>query len=70
MDAPSSSGRLARLTRPLRIWWLALCLMAGLWWDRRRWTYLGGFTQERLAARQRRRARTVTRPVSGGGAVR
>jgi predicted unusual protein kinase regulating ubiquinone biosynthesis (AarF/ABC1/UbiB family) len=60
MTVSSGVGRLARLTRPLRIWWLALGLVAGLWWDRRRWTYPGGFSQERLAARQRRRARWLT----------
>jgi len=51
---------LARLGRPLRIWSLALQLLAGLWWDGRRWTYRGGWTPERAAARQRRRARWLT----------
>jgi predicted unusual protein kinase regulating ubiquinone biosynthesis (AarF/ABC1/UbiB family) len=48
---------LPRLTRPLRIWWLASRLLAGLWWDGQRWTYRGGPTPERRAERQRRRAR-------------
>ena len=60
MESPSGPGRLARLSRPLRIWSLALHLVVGLWWDRRRWSYPGGFNQERLAARQRRRARWLT----------
>ncbi|MCS5697742.1 AarF/ABC1/UbiB kinase family protein [Cyanobium sp. FGCU-52] len=53
-------GGLARLGRPLRIWRLALQLLVGLWWDARRWTYRGGWTPERAAARQRRRARWLT----------
>ncbi|MCS5693718.1 AarF/ABC1/UbiB kinase family protein [Cyanobium sp. FGCU-6] len=53
-------GGLARLGRPLRIWRLALQLLVGLWWDSRRWTYRGGWTAERAAARQRRRARWLT----------
>lgn len=53
-------GGLARLGRPLRIWRLALQLLLGLWWDSRRWTYRGGWTAERAASRQRRRARWLT----------
>jgi predicted unusual protein kinase regulating ubiquinone biosynthesis (AarF/ABC1/UbiB family) len=53
-------GALARVARPLRIWWLAVQLLAGLWWDARPWTYPGGRTPERVAARQRRRARWLT----------
>jgi predicted unusual protein kinase regulating ubiquinone biosynthesis (AarF/ABC1/UbiB family) len=49
-----------RIGRPLRIWGLALQLLFGLWWDGRRWTYPGGFTPERQALRQRRRARWLT----------
>ncbi|MCT0223701.1 AarF/ABC1/UbiB kinase family protein [Synechococcus sp. CS-1328] len=49
-----------RIWRPLRIWGLTLRLLASLWWDGRRWSYPGGFTPERLAARQRRRARWLT----------
>ena len=46
--------------RPLRIWWLALQLAAGLWWDGQAWTYPGGITAERQAQRSRRRARWLT----------
>ncbi|MFM9109489.1 MAG: ABC1 kinase family protein [Prochlorococcaceae cyanobacterium] len=53
-------GPLARLWRWQRIWRLAIELMLGLWWDSRRWSYPGGFTAERQAARQRRRARWLT----------
>jgi predicted unusual protein kinase regulating ubiquinone biosynthesis (AarF/ABC1/UbiB family) len=59
MGAFALPGR-SRLWRSLRIWRLALQLAGGLWWDARRWTYPGGFTPERLAARQRRRARWLT----------
>jgi len=51
---------LARLGRSLRIWRLALRLLGGLWWDSRRWSYPGGYTPERRAARQRRLARWLT----------
>jgi predicted unusual protein kinase regulating ubiquinone biosynthesis (AarF/ABC1/UbiB family) len=53
-------GGIAWLGRPLRIWRLVLQLLVGLWWDARRWTYRGGWTPERAAARQRRRARWLT----------
>jgi predicted unusual protein kinase regulating ubiquinone biosynthesis (AarF/ABC1/UbiB family) len=46
--------------RPLRIWWLALGLALGLWWDGQAWTYPGGVTPERRARRSRRRARWLT----------
>ena len=46
--------------RPLRIWWLALGLALGLWWDGLAWTYPGGVTPERRARRSRRRARWLT----------
>ena len=49
-----------RLSRPLRIWWLAIRLLAGLWWDGQRWSYPGGATPERRNERQRRRARWLT----------
>jgi len=56
--APSSW--LVRLRRSLRIWWLALRLVFGLWWDGRRWSYAGGFSPEKQADRQRRTARWLT----------
>jgi predicted unusual protein kinase regulating ubiquinone biosynthesis (AarF/ABC1/UbiB family) len=48
------------LWRPLRIWWLALRLSLGLWWDGRSWSYPGGATPERRSQRARRRARWLT----------
>ena len=48
------------ILRPLRIWWLALALVLGLWWDGQAWTYPGGVTPERQRRRQRRRARWLT----------
>ncbi len=57
---PSPGGWAVRIGRPLRIWQLALRLLCGLWWNSRRWTYPGGFTPERQAARQRRQARWLT----------
>ncbi|MEY3735205.1 MAG: hypothetical protein RLZZ624_263 [Cyanobacteriota bacterium] len=44
------------MARSLRIWWLVLALLAGLWWDSQPWTYPGGCTPERRQARQRRQA--------------
>ncbi len=61
MTSPEPPGNLlSRLWRPLRIWRLVVQLLAGLWWDGRSWTYPGGRTPERQAARQRRRARWLT----------
>ncbi len=61
MVAPRAPGNLlSRLWRPLRIWRLVVQLLAGLWWDGRAWTYPGGRTPERQAARVRRRARWLT----------
>ncbi|MEB3169103.1 MAG: AarF/ABC1/UbiB kinase family protein [Synechococcaceae cyanobacterium] len=54
------SGAVAALLRSLRIWRLALQLLAGLWWDGQGWTYPGGVSPARRAARQRRRARWLT----------
>ena len=48
------------LLRPLRIWWLALALVLGLWWDAQSWTYLGAVSEERQRRRQVRRARWLT----------
>ena len=47
--------------RPLRIWWVALALMVGLWWDGQAWTYPGGITLERQNRRRRRLARWLTK---------
>jgi predicted unusual protein kinase regulating ubiquinone biosynthesis (AarF/ABC1/UbiB family) len=58
--ASPSFGWWARFARPLRIWRLALTLLAGLWWDGRPWSYPGGFSPDRQRARQRRRARWLT----------
>jgi predicted unusual protein kinase regulating ubiquinone biosynthesis (AarF/ABC1/UbiB family) len=47
-------------TRVLRIWAAVVQLLLGLWLDARDWSYSGGATAERRAARQRRRARWLT----------
>ena len=49
------------ITRPLRIWWVALRLLVGLWWEAQRWSYPGGWTEERQRQRARRRARWLAR---------
>ena len=54
------TSAVAPLARSLRIWWLALRLLTGLWWDGQSWTYPGGVNPSRRAARQRRRARWLT----------
>lgn len=51
---------LRRALRGLRIWRSVLTLMVLLWWDGRAWTYRGGCTEERRAARQQCRARWLT----------
>ncbi|NDC15431.1 MAG: AarF/ABC1/UbiB kinase family protein, partial [Synechococcaceae bacterium WB9_2_170] len=48
------------ILRPLRIWWVALALVVGLWWDGQAWTYPGGSSLERQAQRRRRLARWLT----------
>jgi predicted unusual protein kinase regulating ubiquinone biosynthesis (AarF/ABC1/UbiB family) len=55
-----SSSWWLRLARSLRIWRLAIRLMAGLWWDGRRWSYPGGYSPEKRAGRQRRTAQWLT----------
>ena len=57
------------LLRPLRIWWLALALLLGLWWDGQAWSYVGGVTPERQGSRQRRRARWLTQAFLGLGSA-
>ena len=46
--------------RVLRIWSAVLQLLFWLWLDGKAWSYRGGATAERRAARQRRRARWLT----------
>jgi len=46
--------------RVLRIWSAVLQLLLWLWLDGKGWSYPGGATAERRAARQRRRARWLT----------
>ena len=54
------SSAALRLWRPLRIWWFALRLALGLWWNGQSWSYPGGVTTERRAQRSRRLARWLT----------
>ena len=51
---------MSRMLRGLRIWRAVLTLLLFLWWDSQAWTYRGGHTPERRAARQQRRARWLT----------
>jgi len=60
---------LLRLARSLRIWRLALQLMVGLWWDGRRWSYPGGYSPDKRAARQRRTAQWLTAEFLGLGSA-
>ncbi len=55
--------------RSLRIWWAVLQLLSGLWWDARAWTYPGGVSVERRAARQQARARWLTAELLGLGSA-
>ena len=50
------------MPRALRIWAVALLLLLRLWWNARRWSYLGrgGWSPERLARRQRHLAHWLT----------
>ncbi|MFM9103743.1 MAG: ABC1 kinase family protein, partial [Cyanobium sp.] len=66
---PSSLARGFRLGRPLRIWRVVIQLMAGLWWDSRRWTYRRGWSSEGLAERRRRQARWLTAELLGLGSA-
>ncbi len=45
------------ISRPLRIWWLALRLLLSIWWGGQRWSYPGGWSEERQQLRSRIRAR-------------
>ena len=51
---------MGRLLRGLRIWRAVLTLLALLWWDSQSWTYRGGITADRRAARQQARAQWLT----------
>ncbi len=52
---------LSRGFRALRIWKTFLSLLIFLWWDARKWSYLGAFTPEKRQLRQQIRARWLTR---------
>jgi predicted unusual protein kinase regulating ubiquinone biosynthesis (AarF/ABC1/UbiB family) len=45
------------------IWRAVLTLLVLLWWDGQVWTYRGGATRERRAARQQQRAQWLTRQL-------
>ena len=55
--------RLQRAIRALVIWRAVLTLLVLLWWDGQSWTYRGGATRERRAARQQQRAQWLTRQL-------
>jgi predicted unusual protein kinase regulating ubiquinone biosynthesis (AarF/ABC1/UbiB family) len=54
---------LQRAIRALVIWRAVLTLLVLLWWDGQVWTYRGGATRERRAARQQQRAQWLTRQL-------
>ena len=54
---------LRRAFRGLRIWRAVLTLLLFLWWDARAFSYPGGPTPERRAARQQLRARWLTQEL-------
>ena len=54
---------LQRAIRALVIWRAVLTLLVLLWWDGQSWTYRGGATRERRAARQQQRAQWLTRQL-------
>ncbi|MEB3270813.1 MAG: AarF/ABC1/UbiB kinase family protein [Synechococcus sp.] len=60
---------LPRLGRSLRIWWLALGLLARLWWNGQTWSYRGGATPERIRSRQRRLAAWLCSQFLGLGSA-
>lgn len=57
---PAGVQGLRSAGRVLRIWSAVLQLLLWLWLDGKGWSYPGGATAERRAARQRRRARWLT----------
>ena len=57
---PTVVQGLRSVCRVLRIWSAVLQLLLWLWLDGKAWSYPGGATAERRAARQRRRARWLT----------
>ncbi|MEM7757987.1 MAG: AarF/ABC1/UbiB kinase family protein [Cyanobacteria bacterium P01_A01_bin.40] len=46
----------SRNRRRLDIWVFAFSFLFSNWWDKRKWTYTGGFTPEKQAARRRSQA--------------
>ena len=54
------SLRIQASRRSALIWWFFLCLLAGLWWDSKAWTYPGGMSVARRQRRQRRQAHWMT----------
>ena len=60
---------LQRAIRALVIWRAVLTLLVLLWWDGQAWTYRGGATRERRAARQQQRAQWRTRQLLDMGSA-
>jgi predicted unusual protein kinase regulating ubiquinone biosynthesis (AarF/ABC1/UbiB family) len=57
---PALTQGVRSAARVLRIWAAVLQLLLWLWLDGKGWSYPGGASEERRAARQRRRARWLT----------
>ena len=49
--------------RALQIWKVVFKLIFFLWWDSRKWTYLGGYSQKQQDLRHQLRARWITKKL-------
>ena len=52
-----------KVLRSIQIWLVVIKLVFFLWWDARRWSYIGGHTQIKQEFRQSLRARWLTRKL-------
>ena len=69
MDFVKILEPLRRGFRAFCIWKIVISLLMLLWWDARKWTYLGGKTNEKKQDRQRIRARWLTKQFVNLGAA-
>ena len=52
-----------KIQRSIKIWRVVLCLIFFLWWDSRRWSYVGGQSSKKQQLRQRIRAGWLTKQL-------
>ena len=57
------SSQLQKAGRALRIWMTLFYLLLFLWFDRRKWTYITGFSKNKRERRQINRARWLTKEL-------